>query len=771
MVKNSDGPCDNIKEALNSLSNSMSETIKDEIISFEEYLNLLVENPSKVMRNVFLIFHDMVKSYVREGVDEYPDDPESIKFINYDFTNLFVKESDHPFFSYRLFGNRFMSHVESLKHGSQQNTIYIFEGPHGCGKSTFLNNLLKKFEEYARSEEGIRYEIIWRIDVKLINAMSRNNTFPALERLIQLIEKPTMEQAELFDKQINTSKDGKYIEIPCACHDNPILMIPKKERRDFFDKIIKNDEFKWKLFTNKEYDWVFRNSTCTICNCLYNALIQKVKSPKKIFEMLYARPYKVNRLLSEGICVFNPGDRPVKSNVMTNPILQRKIDTLFEDSNQVKYLYSQFAKTNNGIYALMDIKSHNVERLVELHNIVSEGVHKVDDIEENVDSLFIALMNPEDKNNIKDIPSFSDRVLFINIPYILDMKTEVEIYKNIFGKQIANRFLPRILNNFARVIISTRLLKRSTALLEWIGNPEKYSLYCDHNLQLLKMEIYSGKIPTWLAEEDRNKLTAKRRRKIIAESNIEGEKGLSGRDSIKIFDEFFSLHAKSDKMIDMSMLSTFFTKTRKDLHDLLPEKFLNSLIQMYNYSVLQEVKESLYYYNVEQISRDIKNYLFAINFETESVETCTYTGDKLNINQELLKSFEDKILGKNVFKENRTAFRKDTQKEYTSITLTQEIIVQEKDISETTLFETFLERYEHNIKEKVLDPFLENENFRRAIKDYDTEDFKTYDKKIKNDVGFLINNLMSKFSYTEQGAKEVCIYVIDNNLAKKFSKP
>jgi hypothetical protein len=64
----------------------------------------------------------------------------------------------------------------------------------------------------------------------------------------------------------------------------------------------------------------------------------------------------------------------------------------------------------------MDIKSHNIERLIELHNIISEGLHKVEDIEENVNSLFLALMNPEDKKNIKDFQSFSDRIVYINIP-------------------------------------------------------------------------------------------------------------------------------------------------------------------------------------------------------------------------------------------------------------------------------------------------------------------------------------------------------------------
>ena len=68
-----------------------------------------------------------------------------------------------------------------------------------------------------------------------------------------------------------------------------------------------------------------------------------------------------------------------------------------------------------------------------------------------------------------------------------------------------------------------------------------------------------------------------------------------------------------------------------------------------------------------------------------------------------------------------------------------------------------------------MDPFLGNENFRLAIKDFDKEAFKTYDKKIRNDVTFLINNLCERCGYIKEGAKGVCIYTIDNNIAKKFS--
>ena len=95
---------------------------------------------------------------------------------------------------------------------------------------------------------------------------------------------------------------------------------------------------------------------------------------------------------------------------------------------------------------------------------------------------------------------------------------------------------------------------------EWINKPEKYEMYCDTNLQLLKMEIFTGYIPEWLKEEDVAGFTAKRRRSIISESEKDGWKGLSGRDSIKLFNEFYSTYVQEDKLIDMSMLGIFFRK-------------------------------------------------------------------------------------------------------------------------------------------------------------------------------------------------------------------
>jgi predicted Ser/Thr protein kinase len=758
-----------IDKAIQHLNRKISEREQNQTITFDDFLKILTEQPDSVVRNVFQTFHDMVHNYVGKGRDEYPDDPESINYVNYDCSNLFVNDTDHPFFADRLFANRLINHVDSMKGSAQQNKIYIFEGPPGSGKSTFLNNLLLKFEEFANSAAGTRYEVVWRLDRRVLAHINETQLSSFVDRLSSLLDEYELGQAELNEMKNTLYRNGDFVEISCPSHDNPLLMIPKRDRRSFFDDLFKNDEFKWKLFTDKEYEWVFRETPCTICSSIFNALIQRLPNSRDIYHMIHARPYHFNRRLGEGITVFNPGDKPMKQNVMTNEQLQRKIDILLGDSNAVKYLYSSFAKTNNGIYALMDVKSNNAERLLELHNIISEGIHKVEDVEENVKSLFIALMNPEDEKTIEGFQSFTDRIEFINIPYVMDLNTEVEIYRNIFGKHIEESFIPRVLHNFARTIISTRLNTKSDAMVEWIGEPDKYGQYCDENLLILKMEIYTGHIPAWLTEEDRKRLTAKRRRRIIDESELEGITGFSGRDSIKIFSDFYAAYARKDKLISMSTLNTFFTKWRTDLKEMVPEGFIDSLLRNYNYSVLQEVKESLYYYNEEQIARDLLNYMFAVNFEPGSVAVCRFTNEKLEISEDFLRAIEGRLLGIVIGDSERRNFRLETQKEYASRTLTQEILAEGMIPSDTSLYQALHERYVHNLKGKVLEPFLDNANFRRAIKDYDTEDFKTYDKRIRDDVSFLINNLCAaRYHYTKQSAKEVCVYVIDNDLARKF---
>lgn len=723
---------DDVRNAVELLKTNIESKEKRLILGYDEFLETTRNDPRRVLRSIFQQFHDFGRSYIGEGENEYPDDSESIGFVKYDCSKIFVCGSNKPYFADRLFANRFVRQIESFRQGSRQNRIYVYEGPHGCGKSTFMNNLLRSFEEFIKTEEGQRFELFWELE---------------------------------------TEKDGEKIKVPCPSHDHPILLIPKNYRVDFLDKLLSErmTEFKHRLSHDKEYEWVFEGEVCTICKSIFEALLEKMGSLDDVLKTVKVRSYKFDRRLGEGVSIFNPGDKPIKEIVLTDRQIQARLDRIF-GANLVKYVFSPHAKTNNGVYVLMDIKSHNMDRLMELHNIISEGVHKVNGmVEERICSLFLALMNPEDKESVKEMKaeSFQGRIRYNKIHYVLDVPTEAAIYQSTYGEQVLLHFLPRVLDNFARVVISSRMNADCGPLKEWIPDLSKYRRYCDEAGLLLRMEIYGGVIPQWLSEEDRKKLTAVMRRKLIAEGEREGEKGFSGRESEDLLGEFLRRYGEKPNLISMSNVSDFFKHRvgREKRNDNIPKNFIDSLLGWYNYTVLSEVKESLYFYNNEQISEDILHYIYATNYDIGSRIKCEWTGQDVEITTEFFKLMATHFIGKEISNEDALNFAKDVQKRYV------EMVARERstNITESELYKELFASYVRNLKEKVFKPILKNDNFQEAVRAFGTEEFNTFDTRLREHVAHVIKNLIGKFGYTEQGAKEICLYVVNQKLVDKFS--
>ncbi len=88
----------NMDKALKNLNRKIAEREHGQIITFEDFLTILSARPVSVVRNVFQTFHDMIRNYVGEGEDEYPYSPESINYVNYDCSRLFIENTDRPFF-------------------------------------------------------------------------------------------------------------------------------------------------------------------------------------------------------------------------------------------------------------------------------------------------------------------------------------------------------------------------------------------------------------------------------------------------------------------------------------------------------------------------------------------------------------------------------------------------------------------------------------------------------------------------------------------------
>lgn len=741
-----------LEETLQKLSEELKINDPYDRINFDDFLHIAATEPNIVFRDIFKFFYDMINHYVPEGKDDYKHSNDTIGFVSYDFNKLFVENCDDPFFADRLFANRFMNLVSSFSSGSQSNRIVLFEGPPGSGKSTFLKNLLARLEAYANTSDGILYKTYWRISLDKLKKKSS---------LYNLVETNS-----LTVENGDSNGTGKYLEIACPNNDHPILQIPKKYRRKLIEDLIEDEKIKEEILNSKEYQWIFKDEACHICQSIYNSLSEQLGDPLQVLRMIYARRITFNRQFGKGISVYNPGDE-INYHPIYDANSQKMIDLIFP-IEPIRYVHSHYAYTNNGIYALMDIKENNVKRLIGLHGIISDGIHKVEHVEERIKSIFLGLVNPEDKRTYIGVKSFQDRILHVNIPYILDYDAEVNVYRNKFD-DIESRFLPGVLDNFAKIIISSRMKKDSNTIKKWLKDISLYSKYNDKYFMLLKMQLYKGIVPNWLSEEDVKSFTKEVRKDILAESETEGISGISGRNSISIFNKLMSKFEDDEKLITMLDVNQFFNADDY-LIKMIPDDIIPSLEAMYDFEVLQQIKDSIYYFNRNQIQKEILDYLYALNYDFGNTVVNTYTGKKILVSEELLTGFEAIILGASAGNEKFVSFRKDAQKEFITMTLAIEIKLQGKKIEETLQFQKLLEKYKRSIKENALSAYIDNDNFKRAIIDYKNSSFKNYPVKLKSDVERLIINLQDKYEYTEKGAKQVSIYAIDKKLWEKFGK-
>lgn len=738
-----------VQISLEFLRGKIEKEEKIQLWSLEEYLQKVAQNPQKFLRDIFALFHDMVMHYVGEGKSEYPmDDPTNAPLIVYDCSKLFEEDLNHPYFVDRFFANRLVEEVRSLARGAQQNRILAFIGPPGCGKSTFLNNLLEKLEQYLN--KGETFEVLWEID-----------------------------PAEFFCTEgrgsLEVAREGEKFEVPCPSHDYPLLVLPKQYRLEFLELLLQNSPEKSQIFDRKEYQWVFHQQACSICDSLFWAIYERAENIEKVLKMIKVRPYRFDRRLGEGVVVFNPGDLDPLSPgrpYFTNQTIQENLDKVF-GPNRVRYMYSVLAKSNNGIYTLMDIKGQNAERFKALHNVVSEGVWRAGEIEEGINSLFLALMNLEDKDVLEKeeaMKSLQGRIRYIDIPYPLDPKVVVKIYESIFGKGIQSHFLPRVLENFAKVIVATRMKEKCEPLARWIGNIGKYApKYCDKEGRLLRMDIYSGQFPLWLLDEDRRKLDLPLKRELLLFpiKEREGMEGFDGRISIQLFENFFSLYQTEWRLIRMDNVADYFKeKIDPRLKSKIPAGFIDALLNSYDYEAVSELEEALYFYDEKQVAQDVLHFIWASSHKIGEKVTCPWTKKELEVTQGFLRETAIRLTGKSYLTDAELQqYILDIQKKLSVATMQGEA----QEITKSELYKYLLQNYIKNLKEKILEPFVDNPTFLAAIQAYGTKDFEAFESRMKDHIERMIRKLMEKFGYTTNGAKELATYVLEKKIPKKFS--
>ncbi|MCK7506299.1 MAG: hypothetical protein MZV70_21075 [Desulfobacterales bacterium] len=663
-------------------------------------------------------------------------------------TALFVHDVDHPFFADRLFANRLVNLVESLKRGAQQNKIYIFRGPPGCGKSTFLNNLLRKFEAYTDTEAGLRYEVVWRFDRRRFGAHDERRR-PSGDRATVA---PARQPSSRGEADAAPACDGRERDAGAAdgrrlCrrpyHRDP-LPEPRQPRAadpqglspGFLRRPVQERPIQIQAGDRKGIRMGLQGPPLHHLQlALRRAALPAEKPPARSSNACTRAPTASTAGWAKGISVFSPGDKPLRQQVIANPLIQKQINRILKDSHQVKYLFSQYAKTNNGIYALMDVKSHNAERLIELHNIISEG-HPQGRGHRGERQLPAAgghePRGPEEHRGFPELPGprgvhqhplrHGPQHRGGNLPQRLRPAHRRELSAAGAAQlRPGDHFLApeAALRGHAGVDQRSReipaLLRREPAAAQ------------NGDLHRPHPEMALGRGPQ---AADRQAPPAHHRR-LGNRGRLRDLRQGFDQDLQRVFLDLRQGRQADQHVGPVQVLHQGPQGGARSDSPGLPG-FPAADVRLHRAAggegialLLQRGAD-----RAGNPELPVRHQLRDRHYRRPAPTP----GKSWRSREEFLSGIEYRLLGSAATRFQRLEFRKETQREYTSRTLTQEIMVEGLTIAQTRLFQDLRDRYVHNLKEKVLDPLLENENFRRAIKDFNEEAFKTYDKKIREDV-------------------------------------
>jgi len=434
---------------------------------FSEYLELVKKNP-RAAQNSFQRMYQMILS---KGTEEYVHFKQNM--VRYKFFDDDANGGKDAVFG---LDQSLMTLVNTLKAASlgygAEKRVVLLHGPVGSAKSTVCRMLKKGLEAYSHTDAGALYTFEWIADGN--------------EKVSKLLG-----NTEVYQSPMN---------------EEPLLLLPDNVLKVVVDEINRGQESDFRLKIAGELSppsrFIFKNLME-----LYSDDLEKVLAHVKVKRLFLSEADRV------GIGTFQPKDEKNQdSTELTGDLNYRKIAEYGSDSDPRAFNFDgEFNVANRGMIEFVEVLKLDVAFLYDLLGASQE--HRIKPkkfAQTHIDEVIIGHTNEPEYRRLQDnefMEALRDRTIRIDIPYITELKHEVNIYKRDFNKKYIQglSIAPHTIEMAAMWAVLTRLEK-----------PKKADL-----ARLSKLKLYNGKTVPNYSEENIKELKE--------ETKEEGLKGISPR--------------------------------------------------------------------------------------------------------------------------------------------------------------------------------------------------------------------------------------------------
>lgn len=509
-----DTPQDTVKDLLVGLGTAVRDdfTRNRRVLSFAEYLNLVVAEPSRQLRSS--------TQYIVDCFDHYGSSVVKYPWGEVRRFNLF----DAPWANGedRLFGQEHVQNatyrvLRSFMQDGRPNKLILLHGPNGSAKSTFIRCLGRALENYSTLDDGALYRFSW-----IFPAQKHTKGGIGFGGAVgQTLE--TMESFAYLPDDVIDARVGDELR------DHPLLLIPVEERLKLVDRL--GAEAKKRIQVS---DYLRQGSLSPKNRAIYDALLAsyhgdylQVLRHVRVERFEISHRYRTGWVTVEPQLSVDASERQVTADrtlASLPPSLQSV--SLFEYGGEV-------VGANRGMIEFDDLLKRPLEHYKYLLTTVERAALSLTSSTLFLDLVFVGSCNDIHLAAFREIPdfqSFKGRIELVRVPFILDVRHEEALYRERLREAAGSRHVaPHTAFVAALWAVLSRMRKPQverfpSTLAEVIGKLSP----------LDKVELYStGQLPDDLTP-DRARELAAHIRDLFHESDTypiyEGRVGASPRE-------------------------------------------------------------------------------------------------------------------------------------------------------------------------------------------------------------------------------------------------
>jgi serine protein kinase len=402
------------RDELASLGDTIRESFAQNrrVLSFGEYLDLILQAPERQLRSA--------AQYMVDCFDHYGTEDVSYPWGSIRRFKLFDVPWDDG--RDRLIGqeqvqNQVYRALENFVRDGAVNKLVLLHGPNGSAKSTFVRCVGRGLEDYSTLPEGALYRFAW--------------VFPTQRSVKSGIgfgggEGRSADAGETFAYLPDDMVDARLGD---ELRDHPILLIPTEHRAKLIERAIGD---RAKDFVVGDY---IRHGRLSSKNRLiYEALLASYHGDYlKVLRHVQVERFYVQHRYRQGYVTVEPqlsvdaSERQITADRSLSalpPTLQGL--SLFEYGGEL-------VNANRGMIEFDDLLKRPLEAYKYLLVTVERSAVALSSANLFLDQVFLGSSNEIHLQAFKEIPdfqSFKGRIELIKVPYILDVRHEQWLYED-----------------------------------------------------------------------------------------------------------------------------------------------------------------------------------------------------------------------------------------------------------------------------------------------------------------------------------------------------